>query len=82
MKNANQPAHPIPVAANETGVYSTFDANVEHALTGLTKREYFAAKALQGLLANSNEGVILIKDTMMAMISVQMADKLLAELEK
>lgn len=45
---------------------------------GLTKREYFAAMALQGLLANRS----LHNDSEFAACSVIEADKLIAELNK
>lgn len=46
---------------------------------GLTKREYFAALAMQGILSNNNcDG----KMERIANESVEMADYLLAELDK
>lgn len=50
--------------------------------SGLTKREHFAAMAMQGLCANSCDdawGMTIIDTTELA---VQMADALLLELEK
>ncbi len=53
--------------------------------TGLTKREYFAAMAMQGLLSHSgNEDRTLstiYQASIYAKLSVQMADALLAALE-
>ncbi len=55
---------------------------------GLTKREYFAAMAMQGLLGNPEwmelyEGKkYLLPDYIMTKIAVERADALLAELEK
>ena len=55
---------------------------------GLTKREYFAAMAMQGLLANpewmkvyEGEKYLMMADTM-ATVSVERADALLSELNK
>ena len=48
---------------------------------GLTKREYIAAKALQGIVANTSTGYNSnVKAT--ATFAVALADALLAELEK
>lgn len=68
--NANKPAMPIKIksAFNYCSVY-----------LGLTKREYFAAMAMQGLLAQNsyyNSFDLLASD------SVKQADALLKELEK
>jgi hypothetical protein len=62
MKNSDAPAYP-----------DNWDAK----LPGLTKREYFAAMAMQGLLANATMGT-----TFVAEDSVSVADALLKELEK
>jgi hypothetical protein len=52
-----------------------------HLIGGLTKREYFAGKTIQGTLANGN---VCKEDTpeRVAEFCVQMADALLAELKK
>lgn len=47
---------------------------------GLTKREYFAAKAMQGILAGDMDSVL--KPKHVAISSAQYADALLAELAK
>ena len=47
---------------------------------GLTKREYFAAMAMQGLLASDTQ--LIAPDVTIESISVQMADALIAELNK
>jgi hypothetical protein len=76
MKNletkANEPIHNV---INSKKDYS--DDNI-YKSNGLTKREYFAALALQGLLANygSSYGVQNIME------SVYMADALIEELNK
>jgi hypothetical protein len=48
---------------------------------GLTKREYFAAMAMQGFIACQEDGFRAHPETI-AMIAVQCADALLAELEQ
>ena len=47
---------------------------------GLTKREYFAGLAMQGILASDTSGSV--KMDICVKISVEHADALLAELEK
>ena len=65
MKNADMPAMPQ---------YGKFDDNSK----GLTKREYFAAMAMQGLLSFYGDGQSF---EMTAKESVKTADALLTELE-
>lgn len=70
MKNSDQPINPCAI-----------DQNVKEEFIGLTKREYFAAMAMQGMLANPT---LRYGDDFM-MISqkaVTCADELLKQLEK
>jgi hypothetical protein len=67
MKNSEKPTYPI--------VGIAFDDNHK----GLTKREYFAAMAMQGLLARHN---YLSDEDVVSRNAVDYADALLAELEK
>lgn len=67
MENEKQPAHPT-VKVTEHGDIGAIDG-------GLTKREYFAGLAMQGLCANGTDPEDLAK------ISVEYADALLKELE-
>jgi hypothetical protein len=68
MTNPNDPSNPCPhVNADFTVQYDVYQ--------GLTKREYFAAMAMQGLLSNPNT----IFETQYAVI---IADALIAELNK
>jgi alcohol dehydrogenase YqhD (iron-dependent ADH family) len=77
MENGKQPA------------FAMLDPNGSYTQYGLTKREYFAGLAMQGILAHEsfydrmcNEtGENTIADRL-ATASVKMADKLLAELDK
>lgn len=64
MKNPDKPS--IPTKVQGTRYY------------GLSKREYFAAMAMQGLLANSS---VVIKESNIAQGAVMLADQLLNELE-
>ncbi len=91
MNNSEQPINPI---VNANG-YPSFERAIENeptSLIGLTKREYFAAKAMQGLMTKDyvklhidiagggESGYTNIP--MIADMSVQIADALLAELAK
>ena len=66
MKNADNPINPIP---------EHFD-KYQNENIGLTKREYFAGLAMQGLLNNTAFTVKFI-----ASKSVQIAEELLKQLE-
>ena len=80
MKNTDMPAMPIEI--NGFGQYKP------EAHTGLTKREYFAAKAMAayigGVLANSHPDYTLPNPSAneAASESLAYADALLEELEK
>ncbi len=68
----------------ENSELSAFPRNEKNSMAieyqGLTKREYFAAMAMQGILANENTG--LSPNEVVAKESVKLADLLLAELDK
>ena len=49
---------------------------------GLTKRELFAAMAMQGMMANANHAVFIHSHTERAALAVLAADALLKELAK
>ena len=72
MSNANSPAFPVITDG--------------HGDPGLTKREYFAAMAMQGILAkgfgfkDDGPGRVLIMLEQVSSASVKMADFLVAEL--
>lgn len=77
MENKNLPAFPDPNRAT----IRDFKNN-----TGLTKREYFAAMAMQGLLSNpqwmsehKGEKYLMQRD-IVAEVSIKMADELLKQL--
>lgn len=83
---ANQSAFPLTFQeVDATGM-------PRHAMvveTGMTKREYFAAKAMQGLLANPNiqiqlgatsDALGIMRERVIALASCAMADGLISEL--
>jgi hypothetical protein len=72
MKNAERPVSPIECEIiNSSGDY-----------TGLTKREHFAAMAMQGLLYTYDVSTVATCGVMVVKDAVDYADLLLAELEK
>lgn len=79
MAIKNEPAFPIP---RELDSYDSSAETFQYESTpmsfGLTKREYFAAKALQGLCSNSFAGHLNSR----AETAVLLADALILELEK
>jgi len=88
MKNADMPA--MPQSGMET-ICGDLNDSKDWGGSGLTKREHFAAMAMQGILSNdgmmqtmarqyTNEGIS--PNDRCASLSVNMADSLLAELEK
>ena len=85
MKNADTSAMPLPIAAeNEGGIIDTGDYCPHNS--GLTKREHFAAMAMQGMCAAydleetyQSEGS---DSRVNARLAVEHADALLAALEE
>jgi hypothetical protein len=75
MKNGDIPAMPLAREVSDRFQDGYFDE------TGLTKREYFAAMAMQGL-ASALNGTWLRDRQYTAEMAVLYADALLAELEK
>lgn len=80
MSNANEPAFPKITTSYGTGTAYT-------DRVGLTKREYFAAMAMQGFITNSQ--ILdecgyrdLDPQEACAQIAIKQADALIAELEK
>ncbi len=70
MNNGNRPAHPVP------GLGQYVEQN------GLTKREYFAAMAMQGLLASESRESLFDTAGGAARCAIEHADALLTELER
>jgi hypothetical protein len=54
MNNAILPAYPVEVSYYDNEVIGMQTTNTSGMAKGISKREYFAALALQGLLANPN----------------------------
>lgn len=82
MKNENRPAYPLSgdYYQNEIGRGKAPDV-----YQGLTKREYFAAMAMQGLCANPNVSVDKSQADVVqfyATVSIKFADELLRQLDK
>jgi hypothetical protein len=65
MSKQHNPIHPV-------------ERYNDHDFTGLTKREYFAAMAMQGILSSSADR----GESYVATQSVKFADELLKQLEK
>lgn len=75
MENGKQPMYPR-TAFDQAGDITTWNDEFK----GLTKREYFAAMAIQGLLTKyslSNPG----DQEIVAKLSVELSDELLKQLE-
>lgn len=85
MKNSEQPIQPI-IIDNDTVTFAYIEKYSKDYSFGLTKREHFAALAMQGLLANptinAQIGVGCKDNNVISIIAIAVADALLAELEK
>ena len=86
MKNGDKPIHPTTSQKiNETEFFEYNLPNKEKKYSGLTKREYFAGLAMQGILFNPPYGHIDCKrgeDLIdIVKLSVDYADELLKQLE-
>lgn len=77
--NKNLPAFPDTMRA---APQSYLNQNPESWPTGLSKREYFAAMAMQGYLSNSSLSIDTTAHSIIAVDAVKYADTLLAELSK
>lgn len=74
-ENSNQPAFAT------SGAYFSKE-DWQSPQTSLTKREYFAAMAMQGMLANSNEQLVETGYDHIAMLATKCADSLLTALSQ
>lgn len=77
MKNGDMPAMPV---FNDSGAVTADYGFLSGEGMGLTKREYFAAMAMQGMLSNGLNPVVTEQGEMAK--AVRLADALLTELEK
>lgn len=83
MKNADKPITPLHGADGTLFSSSTVDESAIKSLgllTGLTKREYFAGLAMQGLIGKGAE--IIHNPADVANYAVDFADELLKQLDK
>ena len=74
MKNADQPASPLN--GDKWQKQMGFGVGY-HEYSGLTKREYFAAMAMQGILSQGK----LLMEPAVAEAAVELADAILKQLE-
>ena len=85
MKNADKPIYPI--YAKDNSLADEADENYlfkNKSLIGITKREYFAGLAMQGLIAGRKDELYKIDSITIKMyikISVELTDELLKQLE-
>ena len=80
--NAHKPAHPVP---HDRGPFTDDGEPLTQYHDGLSKREYFAAMAMQGMLATDAMQGVRVEtsiEELTAHASVCYADALIAELEK
>lgn len=84
MTISNEPAFPVECSYSEGGkdIRGVQTGSYSGWCTGLTKREYFAALAMQGLLAARNGFMVDIGTETVGSYAVRCADSLLAELAK
>ena len=87
MNVKNQPAFPVEVSVDENGnLRGSQTSNFSGFEMGLTKREYFTAKAMQGLLSNPEwikeyKGEkYLMPSNIIAEVAIKTADTILAKL--
>lgn len=80
MKNADLPINPQPVCGDGRAWLKS-DLGYDMQVIGLTKREHFAAMAMQGLCANSCENSPAGLWDVVAADAVKAADSLLKALE-
>jgi len=81
--NGNLPAYPVHEiisACSVDGNSGPYDFSVVHA--GLSKREMFAMTAMQGLLAARDASYTKRTTVVFSSMAVELADSLLAELER
>jgi hypothetical protein len=78
MENGKEPITPCTIQGRQGwGDKPTIS---DREVYGLTKREYFAGLAMQGMMAN--QGLNSYENNTIAKWSIEMADALLAELDK
>ena len=83
----NQPAFPVEVSTDENGnLRGSQTSNFSGYEMGISKRDYFTAKAMQALLSNPEwmkvyeKEKYLMQSEIVAKVSVEMADAVLKKL--
>lgn len=79
-KDSGGPAFPAPHLPRIPGAGAPPIGIGNSAQTGMTLRDYFAAAALQGILANSN--IVLSKSADVVLAVYELADEMLTERNK
>lgn len=84
MRTENDPAFPCKTEKKEIYEDGARYTQSDFNFPGLSKREYFAAMAMQGIEASNfeTEHQVTMPSTEIAKRSVELADALIAELEK
>ena len=88
MKKGKEPTYPVEVTNKKGEIRGVQASQYSYFEMGLTKREYFAGLAMQGLLArnpnrqNGETDLGMLEANRIAEESVVMADFILKELEK
>ena len=87
MKTKNTPAFPVEVSVNENGeLRGSQTSNFSGFEMGLTKREYFTAKAMQAILSNPEwmeeykGDKYLMQKRIVAKVAIGYADEVLEKL--
>lgn len=83
MTNPDDPAFGTQGYPGKKDSYGNWEVEPGYGKPGLTKREYFASKAMQGILAGEPGGdVEMLSTVSIAGWSIRLADALIAELNK
>jgi hypothetical protein len=82
--NPNDPASPVEVSNVDGNIIGNQTSQFSYFATGLTKREYFAGLAMQGIIGNSKViyAMTSAAKTETARFAVELADALIEELNK
>jgi hypothetical protein len=79
--NGNAPISPCEVQINDKGdVFQNQISRDSYTASGLTKREHFAAMAMQGILSNTQQ--LFMSDIEVGEKATEIADALISALNK
>ena len=81
MDNTKRPAYPLSLGGTQAGLYDNHDYDPSLKTSGLTKLEYFAGLAMQGLLSSSGPESY-VNPEGIARLAVECAKATLEELSK